>query len=56
MGGKNLGIYDCRTIAGSASLSLHGEGGACDLSEPVGEGWAQTVAGAKSTKWISYGP
>ncbi len=43
-GGKNLGIYNCRPVAGSASLSLHGEGRACDLGVPVGAAWAQTLA------------
>jgi hypothetical protein len=46
MGGKNLGIYNCRNIAGSQSLSLHGEGRACDLGVPVGQGWAKTLADA----------
>jgi hypothetical protein len=46
MGAKNLGIYNCRNIAGSQSLSLHGEGRACDLGVPVGQGWAKTLADA----------
>jgi len=45
-GGKNLGIYNCRPVAGSDTLSLHGEGRACDLGVPVGAGWAQTLADA----------
>jgi hypothetical protein len=28
---KNLGIYNCRAVAGSSTTSLHGEGRACDL-------------------------
>jgi hypothetical protein len=43
-GGTNLGIYNCRNIAGSQTLSLHGEGRACDLGVPVGKQWAQTLA------------
>lgn len=43
-GGRNLGIYNCRTVAGSATTSLHGEGRAADLGVPVGAGWAQTLA------------
>ena len=45
-GGKNLGIYNCRRIPGSSSLSLHAEGRATDLGVPVGAGWAQTLADA----------
>ena len=45
-GANNLGIYNCRPIAGSSSLSLHAEGRACDLGVPVGAGWAQTLADA----------
>jgi len=43
-GATNLGIYNCRPVAGSETLSLHGEGRACDLGVPVGAGWAQTLA------------
>lgn len=43
-GAKNLGIYNCRPIAGSSSLSLHAEGRAADLGVPTGAGWAQTFA------------
>jgi hypothetical protein len=46
LGGKNLGIYNCRNIAGSQTLSLHGEGRACDLGVPTGQGWAKTLADA----------
>ncbi len=45
-GARNLGIYNCRNIPGSSSLSLHGEGRATDLGVPVGAGWAQTLADA----------
>ncbi len=45
-GARNLGIYNCRQIPGSTSLSLHGEGRAADLGVPVGAGWAQTLADA----------
>lgn len=30
-GGKNLGIFNCRTVRGGTTTSLHGEGRACDL-------------------------
>lgn len=43
-GGRNLGIYNCRSVAGSSTTSLHGEGRAADLGVPVGAGWAQVLA------------
>jgi putative peptidoglycan binding protein len=43
-GGRNLGIYNCRTIVGSSTTSLHGEGRAADLGVPIGAGWAVTLA------------
>lgn len=43
-GGRNLGIFLCRDIAGSSTLSLHGEGRAVDLGVPVGAAWAQKLA------------
>ncbi|GAB3459254.1 peptidoglycan-binding domain-containing protein [Actinophytocola sediminis] len=43
-GGKSLGIYNCRTVAGSATTSLHGEGRAADLGVPIGSTWAATLA------------
>ena len=43
-GGHNLGIYNCRTVAGSSTTSLHGEGRAADLGVPIGASWAQTLA------------
>jgi hypothetical protein len=43
-GGRNLGIYNCRTVAGSTTTSLHGEGRAADLGVPVGAGWAVALA------------
>lgn len=43
LGAKNLGIYNCRSIAGSVTLSLHGEGRAADLGVPVGNKWAWPV-------------
>lgn len=47
VGGRNLGIYNCKPIAGSAILSLHGEGRACDLGVPDGDpGWARQLADA----------
>ena len=35
--GYNLGIYNCRTVRGGATTSLHGEGRAVDLGFPVGD-------------------
>jgi hypothetical protein len=43
-GAKNLGIYNCRSIVGSSTTSLHGEGRAADLGVPVGADWAATLA------------
>ncbi|MGI5151386.1 peptidoglycan-binding domain-containing protein [Plantactinospora sp. CA-294935] len=43
-GGRNGGIYNCRSIAGSKTTSLHGEGRADDLMVPVGASWAQPLA------------
>lgn len=37
-GGTNLGIYQCATIPGSMTVSLHGEGRATDLGVPPGRG------------------
>lgn len=36
-GAFNLGIYNCRTIRGGSTTSLHGEGRACDIGFPVGD-------------------
>lgn len=45
-GGKNLGIYNCRTVRGStATTSLHGEGRACDFGiNPHGAAWGDGLA------------
>ncbi|PPK65884.1 peptidoglycan-binding domain-containing protein [Actinokineospora auranticolor] len=43
-GGRNLGIYNCRSVAGTSTTSLHGEGRADDLGVPVGASWAQGLA------------
>lgn len=43
-GGRNLGIYNCRPVAGGARPSLHSEGRACDLGNPVGVPWQQQLA------------
>lgn len=32
---RSLGIYNCRTVRGGSTTSLHGEGRACDLGVPV---------------------
>lgn len=36
-GGFNLGIYNCRTVRGGATTSMHGEGRALDAGFPVGD-------------------
>jgi hypothetical protein len=36
-GGYNLGIYNCRSVRGGSTTSLHGEGRALDLGFPVGD-------------------
>ena len=36
-GGYNLGIYNCRTVRGGSTTSLHGEGRALDAGFPVGD-------------------
>jgi peptidoglycan hydrolase-like protein with peptidoglycan-binding domain len=43
-GGRNLGIYNCRTVRGGRTTSLHGEGRAVDFGVPVGAAWAQKLA------------
>jgi hypothetical protein len=45
-GGRTLGIYVCRSIAGSDVLSTHAEGRAGDLGIPVGASWGQGLADA----------
>jgi hypothetical protein len=42
-GGRNLGIYNCRSVRGSATTSVHGEGRAFDLGCPVGNTWMQRL-------------
>ena len=44
-GGKNLGIYNCRPIAGTSTPSLHGEGRAGDFGVPLTT-WAHALAQA----------
>ena len=36
-GAQNWGIYNCRTVRGGATTSLHGEGRALDVGFPVGD-------------------
>lgn len=43
-GGTDLGIYACRNVAGSKTLSVHAEGRACDLGCPVTNNWSWNVA------------
>lgn len=35
--GRSLGIYNCRSVRGGSTTSLHGEGRACDLGVPVND-------------------
>ena len=45
LGGKNLGIYDCRTVRGGSTTSLHGEGRAVDLGiTPHGASYGTDLA------------
>ncbi len=45
-GAVNSGIYNCRTVAGGATLSLHGEGRAADLGvRPHDAAYGHDVAG-----------
>jgi hypothetical protein len=43
-GGTNLGIYNCRTVRGGTTTSLHGEGRAADLGTPTSNNWSWAVA------------
>lgn len=44
-GGKNLGIYNCRTVRGGSTTSLHGEGRACDFGiNPHGAAYGTLLA------------
>ncbi len=44
-GGKNLGIFNCRTVRGGTTTSLHGEGRACDLGiNPHGAAYGAQLA------------
>jgi hypothetical protein len=44
-GGTNLGIFNCRTVRGGTTTSLHGEGRACDLGvKPHGAQWGTQLA------------
>jgi hypothetical protein len=44
-GGTNLGIYNCRTVRGAFTTSLHGEGRACDFGiNPHGAPWGTELA------------
>lgn len=36
--GRSMGIYDCRSVAGSSTTSLHGEGRALDYGMPMVNG------------------
>ena len=44
---RNLGVYNCRPVAGSSVLSVHSEGRACDLGvQPEDARWGMSVADA----------
>ena len=43
VGGKNLGIYNCRPVRGGGTTSLHGEGRAADFGCPIGNPWMQAL-------------
>lgn len=43
-GGRNLGIYVCKNIAGSSVVSVHADGRADDFGCPAGAAWAQKLA------------
>lgn len=43
-GAKNLGIYNCRSVRGALTTSVHGEGRAGDHGCPVGSDWMQAWA------------
>jgi hypothetical protein len=43
-GAKNLGIYNCRTVRGGTTTSLHGEGRAADGGTPTSNTWSWAAA------------
>lgn len=44
-GGKNLGVFVCRSVRGGTTTSLHGEGRACDFGiNPHGAAWGTALA------------
>ena len=51
LGGLNTGIYNCRTVRGGSTTSLHGEGRACDFGiRPYSAAWGTTLADALRLK------
>lgn len=45
LGGTNLGIYNCRTVRGGSTTSLHGEGRAVDFGvRPLSAEWGWVLA------------
>jgi len=44
--GRNSGIYNCRTVSGSNSLSLHAEGRAFDLGLDAYNPWEKAIGDA----------
>lgn len=44
-GERSMGIYNCRSVRGSSTTSLHGEGRALDWGVPVGAGGTGTTTG-----------
>jgi hypothetical protein len=43
-GAKNLGIYNCRSVRGGSTTSLHGEARAGDWGTPVENNWSWNLA------------
>jgi hypothetical protein len=49
---KTVGIYNCRAIAGTNSMSLHGVGRALDIMIPTTGGQADNGAGDPIANWL----
>ena len=56
VGGKNLGIYNCRSVRGGTTTSLHGEGRACDFGiNPHGAQYGDQIAEMLRSKSAELG-
>lgn len=51
---RNLGIYNCRTVRGGSTTSLHGEGRACDVGMPMTAGRGSKAGHALVKKLIAH--